>query len=181
MYPVPQRYRTIQWIRIKRRLFTRAECDALVRLAESKGRYYKSAGKSITRKVEIRYVGVQNVPWAYKKLAETFATENVWGFVIAGIVEPLRIQKYKRGGYAGHHADYDYPSSDQSKITAIVPLVKRTSWRGGDFFIQGRRVRKALDVGDCLLFPSFAWHGVSRVHRGMRIVLSAWVAGPRLV
>lgn len=181
VYPVPQLIRKIGWTRIKRKVFTSSQCDDLVRLAETKARYYRSRGKDIGRDVEICYVSSQDAPWAYKKIAVVFATENIWGFVLSAIVEAMRIQRYRRGGYVGHHADYDYKSTDQSKITAVVPLVRRTSWEGGDFFVQDVRIRKALDKGDCLLFPSFACHEVSPVTKGVRIVLSAWVAGPRLV
>jgi len=181
VYPVPQTVRRMEWTRIKRKLFTTAQCEELVRFAETRGRYYRSGGKRIRRNVEICYAGAQNLPWAYEALAATFATENVWGFVLSAIVEPLRIQRYRRGGYTRPHTDYDYSSTDQSKITAIVPLVRKTSWEGGDFFLRGRKIRTAPDRGDCLLFPSFAWHGVSPVTKGVRIVLSAWAAGPRLV
>lgn len=181
IYRVPQLTRKIEWTRIRRSLFTPVQCDALVRFADTKGRYYRSGGKLIDRKVEICYVLPQDVPWAYEKIATTFATENVWGFVLSAMVEPMRIQRYRRGSYTGHHTDYDYESTDQSKITAIVPLVRRTSWEGGEFSLRGVRIRKTPDKGDCLVFPSFACHGLSVITKGARIVLSAWVAGPRLV
>lgn len=181
VYPVPQPVRRMKWTRIKRKLFTAAQCEELVRFAETRGRYYRSGGKRIARDVEICYVRPQDLGWAYEVLAATFATQNVWGFVLSAIVEPMRIQRYRRGGYTRHHTDYDYSSTDQSKITAIVPLVRKTAWEGGDLFLWGTKVRTGLDRGDCLLFPSFAWHGVSAVTKGVRIVLSAWVAGPRLV
>jgi len=179
VYPIPQLTAKCKWTRLRRRLFTVKQCDDLLRFAETKGRYYRSDGEE--RKVEICYVWPQDAPWVYKKIAAMFATENIWGFVLSTIVEPLRIQRYGRGYHTKEHADYDYESTDQSKITAIVPLVGRTSWEGGDLFVQGQSIPRSPDKGDCLLFPSFAWHGVSRVTKGARIVLSAWVAGPRLV
>jgi hypothetical protein len=181
VYPVPQPIRKMDWTRIRRKLFTSDQCDELVRFAETNGRYYRSGGKHLDRDVEICYVTPQHAPWAYEKIAVAVASENIWGFVLSAMVEPMRIQRYGRGGYTADHTDYDYRSTDQSKITAIVPLVRRTSWEGGDFFIRGARIRKAPDKGDCLLFPSFASHGLSPVTKGVRIVLSAWVAGPRLV
>jgi 2-oxoglutarate-Fe(II)-dependent oxygenase superfamily protein len=181
VYPVPLPIRRLEWMRIKRRLFTVAQCEELVRFATTKGRYYRSAGKQVPRAVDICYADVRDFPWAFEALAATFATENIWGFALTSIVEQLRIQRYRRGGYTKSHSDYDYASTDQSKITAIVPLVPKTSWAGGDFLLRGKKIRGAPDRGDCLLFPSFAWHGVSPVTRGERIVLSAWVAGPRLV
>jgi predicted 2-oxoglutarate/Fe(II)-dependent dioxygenase YbiX len=181
VYPVPLPVRKTDWTRIRRRLFTAKECDELVHFAETGGRYYRSAGKRINRQVEICYLLPKHAPWAYEKIALVFAEENIWGFVLSSMVEPMRIQKYERGGYTRHHSDFDYKTTDQSKITAVVPLVKKACWEGGELFMQGSLIRAAPDKGDCLLFPSFAWHGLSRVTKGRRIVLSAWVAGPRLV
>jgi hypothetical protein len=181
VYPVPLPIRRLTWTRIKRRLFTAAQCAELVRFAEIRGRYVRSGGKRIRRDVEICYAGPRDLPWAFEALATTFAIENIWGFALSAIVEPLRIQRYRRGGYTRPHMDFDYASTDQSKITAVVPLVPKASWEGGDFLLRGDKIRAAPDRGDCLLFPSFAWHEVSPVTKGVRVVLSAWVAGPRLV
>jgi predicted 2-oxoglutarate/Fe(II)-dependent dioxygenase YbiX len=181
LYPVPQPIRKAEWARIRRKLFTQRQCDDLVRFAETNGRYYRSGGKRINRNVEICYLLPQEAPWAYEKIAAAFASENIWGLVLSSIVEPMRIQRYRQGGFTRPHSDYDYRSSDHSKITAIVPLVGRTSWEGGDFLLQGTPIRRVPDKGDCLLFPSFAWHSLSPVTKGTRIVLSAWVAGPRLI
>jgi hypothetical protein len=181
VFPVPQAVRKIEWTRIRRKLFTPAQCDDLVRFAETDGRYYRSVGRRINRDVKICFLQPRSAPWAYEKIATAFAEENIWNFVLSAMVEPMRIQQYLKGGYTRHHSDYDYRTSDQSKITAIVPLVRRGSWEGGDFFVQGRKIRATPDKGDCLFFPSFAWHGLSPVTKGTRIILSAWVAGPRLV
>jgi PKHD-type hydroxylase len=151
-----------------------------VRFAEENGRYYRSGGKKVKRDVGICYLQPENAPWAFKKIARAFARHNVWGFALSGIVEPMRIQKYGIDGYTRPHTDYDYRTTDMSKITAIVPLVPSRSWSGGDLIIAERRVPR-IGRGDCLFFPSFAMHSVSPVTRGERIVLSAWAAGPRLV
>lgn len=181
VYPVPQPIRKLGWTQIRRRLFTSNECDSLARFAEAEGRYYRSGGMRTARDVEICYLWPKHALWAYERIASAFATENIWGFVLSTMVEPMRIQRYRRGGYTAHHTDYDYESTDQSKITATVPLVRRTSWGGGEFLLRGTKIRRAPDKGDCILFPSFACHGLSPVTKGVRIVLSAWVAGPRLV
>jgi hypothetical protein len=180
IYPIPQAAHTLDWIRVRRGLLTPTECDQLVEFAETRGRYYRSGGKRISRAVEICYLWPPDAQWAYERIARAFVRENIWGLVLSAIVEPMRIQRYRRGGFTRHHTDYDYRSTDQSKITAIVPLVKRASWQGGDLSVSGHKIRRAIDKGDCLLFPSFAWHGLSPVTHGVRIVLSAWVAGPRL-
>jgi hypothetical protein len=177
VFPLPQPVVMLGWFRVRRSLFSPRQCGDLVRFAEEQGRYYRSRKN---RDVAICYVRPKSVAWAFEKMAATLVKENVWGFLLSGIVEPMRIQKYDRGGYTNPHSDFDYSSLDQSKITAIVPLVKRDSWSGGQLSVAGTSVRP-LEQGDCVLFPSFARHAVSRVKKGTRIVLSAWAAGPRLV
>jgi PKHD-type hydroxylase len=180
VFPIPQAISKPGWMQIRPSLFSAEECAELVRFAEESGRYYRSGGKHIKRDVGICYLNPENAPWAFKKIARAFARHNVWGFALSGIVEPMRIQKYGIDGYTRPHTDYDYRTTDMSKITAIVPLVPSRSWSGGDLMIAERRTPR-IGRGDCLFFPSFAMHSVSPVTRGERIVLSAWAAGPRLV
>ncbi len=180
VFPVPQTIVKPGWTRVCRSLFSADECRDLLRFSEESGRYYRSGGKKIKRDVGICYVKPEDAPPAFAKIALAFARHNIWGFALSGMVEPMRIQKYGVDGYTRPHSDYDYTSSDQSKITAIVALVPSRSWSGGDLTVAERRVPR-IGLGDCIFFPSFAWHAVTPVTRGERIVLSAWAAGPRLV
>lgn len=180
IFPVPQRVLKPGWTKVCRSLYSGDECRELLRFAEGGGRYYRSGGKRIKRDVGICYVRPEDAEWAFKKMARAFIQHNIWGFALSGMVEPMRIQKYGVDGYTRPHSDYDYCTDDQSKITAIVPLVSSRKWSGGRLTVAGRRTAR-INLGDCLFFPSFSWHAVSPVTRGERIVLSAWVAGPRLV
>lgn len=180
VYPVPQSIQKPGWFTVCRSLFSADQCRELIAFAEEHGRFYKSGGLRIKRDVQYCFLRPEDSAWAFQKIARAFARYNVWGFALSGIVEPMRIQKYGVDGYTRPHSDYDYTSTDQSKITAILPLVPARAWSGGELTVAGRRTLK-VDRGDCLFFPSFAWHEVSRVTRGERVVLSAWCAGPRLV
>jgi len=180
LVPIPLVRRSPPWVRLRKRLFTGKQCEKMLQYANEKGRYYRSGGKALERAVYIRYIYPDDARWAYEKLARAFAEENVWGFALAGIAEPLRIQKYRVGGYTATHTDVDFGAAVHAKITAIVPLVRRASWSGGGLTVGDNGRTPSLDKGDCLFFPSFAPHSVSRVSRGERVVLSAWVAGPPL-
>lgn len=180
IYPIPLLVSSPGWIRVKRHLFTTKQCDDLVSLADERG-YHRARNKRIKRDLHICYLNLDDAPWAYEQMVYTFAAENIWGFVLTAMVEPMRILKYTQGGCNREHFDFDYRTDDQSKITAIVPLVGRSTWRGGRLSVARATSMPALDKGDCVLFPSFAPHAVSPVTKGTRIVLSAWAAGPRLV
>jgi predicted 2-oxoglutarate/Fe(II)-dependent dioxygenase YbiX len=179
LYPLPLRFRRSPRTQVRRRLFSAAECDALIRHA-GEGRFYRSTASRLSRQVDIRYLYPGDADWVYERLAQTFVNLNVWNFALTGIVEPFRVQRYMKGDFTREHADYEPDTSDRSKITAIVPLVQRSKWRGGRLMIGGIGAPR-IDQGDCLLFPSFMFHNVLPVVEGVRIVLSGWVAGPSLV
>ena len=180
VFPVPQTIDRPGWFSVARALFTAAQCKELIAFAEERGRFYKSGGQRIKRDVQYAFLRPEDLHWPFEAIALAFAKHNIWRFALSGIVEPMRIQKYGIDGYTRPHADYDYTTTDQSKITAILPLVPSRAWSGGDLTVAGKRMPR-IERGDCLFFPSFAWHEVTRVARGERVVLSAWCAGPRLV
>ena len=180
VFPIPQEIKRPGWVRIARTFFSAAECAALLEWVETRGRRYRSGGRGIHRRVSIYYLEPADAPWAFERLAVGFVRHNVWNFALSAIIEPARIQRYGAGDFTRPHSDYNYLNSDQSKITAVVPLVPARKWAGGKLIVAGRKVQP-LDRGDCVFFPSFAWHSVTPVTRGERVVLSAWVAGPRLV
>jgi 2-oxoglutarate-Fe(II)-dependent oxygenase superfamily protein len=180
VFPVPQSISKPGWFSVCRALFAANQCKELIAFAEEHGRFYKSGGQRIKRDVQYCFLRPEELQWPFEKIATAFARYNIWNFALSGIVEPIRIQKYGISGYTRPHSDYDYTSSDMSKITAILPLVPARAWSGGELTVAGKRMPK-IERGDCLFFPSFAWHAVSPVTRGERVVLSAWCAGPRLV
>jgi len=183
IYPVPMLIRNLPWTRVIRGLFKPTECEQLVRLGAQKAG--KSKRRSQVQRGEREAWSFDLYPddaqWAYERVARTFAQENVWGFALTGIVEPLTVLMYPRGARAELHSDHDYSDQNQSKITAIIPLVDRRAWTGGELSVGSGGAVRALNRGDCVLFPSFAGHWVSSVRKGMRTVLAAWVAGPQPV
>lgn len=79
------------------------------------------------------------------------------------------------------HVDYKPHSSNFAKITAIAQLVDSRSYIGGQLHVSEEADPVSLERGDCVLFPSFVLHGVTRVQKGSRLVLAAWAAGLQLV
>lgn len=177
---MPVALRKGQWTRVRRKLLSDTECGGLVNWAAKQNRYIRSNGRQVDRNVEICYLYPSAAPSIFAKIARTFVEENIWGLALTTMIDPIRVLRYTRGSYSGQHTDFDYATADHSKITAIIPLVRRHAWRGGHIRIGNPRVSPSLDKGDCLLFPSFAMHEVTPVTAGTRIVLAAWVVGPPL-
>lgn len=166
--------------RLARKTFSNEECDALLGAASSRTRFYRSASASLARRVYIRYLDYQSEPWLTRRLEALARANNVWRLRLRGIADPIRIQRYVRNDYSDVHSDFDYPSTDFSKLTVVVPLVDRSDWKGGELQIGNSGAAPRLRRGDAAIFPSFLPHAVSRVTSGVRITMSAWVSGPAL-
>ncbi len=164
-------------LQVARRALTAAQCDQLLRYSKSNRRYYRSTAGG-ARDAEIFYLYPNDLDWVFPLVLDVALANNIWHLEIAGIAHPMRIQRYSSGGFSDPHTDFDYESPDPSKITAIIPLVRRRSWSGGRLLIgNSARSPTALEQGDCVLFPSFSMHSVTPVRRGTRVVLSAWLSG----
>jgi len=178
--PVPVVTPTLPDFVIGRRVLTPRQCDQLVQTTLLRGRFYRNNNKNLARRVDIAYVYPQDAQWLFRKIGKLAASRNIWDLALAAITEPIRIQRYKRGDYSDVHSDYDYTSTDRSKLTLIIPLVDPSHWEGGSLEIGNNLAVPRFERGDAVLFPSFTPHRVTKVTRGSRIVLSAWVSGPSL-
>jgi PKHD-type hydroxylase len=177
--PVPILATTLPEFIIQRRVLTLLQCEDLAEGTLMRGRYYRSDNRSLTKRVDIAYVYPQRAQWLFAKLGSLAARRNVWDLALSAIIEPIRVQRYGRGDYSDLHTDHDYTDCDYSKLTIIIPLVEPREWGGGELQIGNSLAIPHLRRGDAVLFPSFTPHKVSRVMRGNRIILSAWVSGPR--
>ncbi|MFQ5457173.1 MAG: 2OG-Fe(II) oxygenase [Myxococcota bacterium] len=180
LFPIPIVYRSLPVFKVRRKLFTPQQCDALAGLVSRDRRHYHSPGVNTGKRVNFSYLEPEGNEWVYQKLARCFARCNVWNIALTSIVEPVRLQTYSRDCYTDGHSDFDYAEPDMSKLTAIVPLVSRRSWTGGHFQVGNQLATASIDKGDCLVFPSFQSHSVTRVSKGTRLVMSAWASGPPL-
>jgi PKHD-type hydroxylase len=174
--PVPMRARPLPQFAAVRGLFTSGQCETLL----EKTRFYRSDSQYFGRRVDISYLKPEQFGWVFAKIAAVAARKNPWDLALSVISEPMRIQRYRRRDYSDPHSDYDYATPDHSKLTVIVPLVDRRNWEGGILEIGNSFLAPRMQKGDAVIFPSFSLHRVTRVLSGIRIVLSAWVAGPPL-
>jgi hypothetical protein len=163
---------------VMRSIVSTNECDAILDSEFFRYRYYRSDGKF--RRVDIAYIERKAAPELYELIAQLARKANPWKLSLNGITEDLRIQRYRKEDYTDTHTDYDYSESDFSKLTVVIPLVDRSEWIGGDLEIGNSRHRPRIGIGDAVVFPSFTPHSVTRIVRGARVILSAWVSGPPL-
>jgi predicted 2-oxoglutarate/Fe(II)-dependent dioxygenase YbiX len=178
--PIPVIAPTLPEFIVKHRVLTTRQCERLAEGTSSRGRYYRSNGSLLTKRVDIAYVYPRQAHWLFTKIGSIAARKNVWNLALSAITEPIRIQRYGRGDYSDIHTDYDYTDRDYSKLTIVIPLVDPDEWEGGVLQIGNSLATPRLGRGDAVVFPSFTPHRVGRVLRGTRIVLSAWISGPVL-
>jgi predicted 2-oxoglutarate/Fe(II)-dependent dioxygenase YbiX len=167
------------FLRIKSFL-NREQCSQLVNDCVGRQRFHRSGGGALAKKVSISYLKPEANIEMTQALERLCVKHNTWNLRLGQIVHPMRIQQYVRGDFNDVHSDFDYDTQDYSKLTIVVPLVPRSQWSGGDLSIGNGLATPKLEIGDAIVFPSFLPHFVSRVQKGRRIVLSAWVSGPPL-
>ena len=181
IYPLPLVAAQRPAFVVAKKLFTPKQCEALIEFTESHGRYYQSGGLSDTRDVSIYYLYPDQLDWPFAKIGRAAMENNVWGFALSGFAHPMRIQKYRRNGFTDPHIDFEYEVNDPSKLTAVVPLVGRREWTGGQLKIGNHSLTPTIDKGDCVFFPGFYPHWVTSVQKGTRVILTGWLVGPDYV
>ena len=181
LYPVPLPAITPPTFVVVRKLFTPRQCQQLLSFSQTHRRFYQSGNLRDTRYVQIFYLSPSDLEWPFAKIGRAVSSRNVWKFALSGFAHPMRIQRYTKGGFTNEHADFEYELPDPSKITAVVPLVPKENWKGGQIRIGNHALSPKIDLGDCLLFPSFYAHEVTAVTHGTRVVLTAWISGPSFV
>jgi PKHD-type hydroxylase len=90
--------------------------------------------------------------------------------------EKLQFATYDRGDYFRWH----YDLYGTRKLTAIILL--NNSFKGGEFqqMLEPKATTINMKPGDLLLFPSYLLHRVTKIKKGTRHSLTAWIHGRRL-
>lgn len=87
-----------------------------------------------------------------------------------------------KGHLTWHHDSGEQRGMAQRKISVSVLLNDPSEFEGGELDFFDGRERQPLaqcKAGDGVAFPSFAFHRVRPVTRGVRYSVVAWLRGPR--
>jgi PKHD-type hydroxylase len=108
-----------------------------------------------------------------------------WEFE-AGIVEPLQFTEYKIGQRYDWHVDHMIGELEETVRKISFSILLNDDFEGGEFqFEVGSPAKEEriytvdLKKGDLLFFPSYQWHRVLPVTKGVRHSLVGWVRGPQ--
>jgi len=137
-----------------------------------------------------------NDRWIYKEIHPYITTANQnagWNFNW-DYSESCQFTKYKPGQYYGWHCDgwgvaYQEKGPTKGKIRKLsvtVSLSDEKDYSGGELEFQCRDgdnpkasevCKEILPKGSLVVFPSFVWHRVKPVTKGMRYSLVVWNLG----
>jgi PKHD-type hydroxylase len=179
----------LDWLRAGQPL-TGAECDAVIAASEA---FPTTEPTTVgqerhpgRRQVVSRQLGLTaDTRWFLELILRLSADASAghYGFRLSGITRPPQYLEYRPGrGHFDRHNDYSHDQADSPrKLTVIVQLSEPGDYDGGRLSIHAMETEELpAERGSILLFPSFLYHSVSPVTRGVRRALVCWIAGPRL-
>jgi PKHD-type hydroxylase len=127
----------------------------------------------------IKTQGVYRMLWD----AALDATKRHYQLSLSGITRMPHYVEYHGGfGHFHWHNDYSHESLESPrKLTVIIQLSESSDYEGGNLEVFGASVSVLpRERGTVVCLPSFVPHRVTAVTSGVRKVLVAWIAGPRL-
>ena len=96
-------------------------------------------------------------------------------------INQMNLLRYDVGGKYDYHQDVNYSSQEHRKITFIIQLSDPNEYEGGtlefrDGPFKGEGFKK---MGSIMIFPSFLYHRITPVTKGIRHSIVGWAVGPR--
>ena len=132
-----------------------------------------------------------NESWIYRMILPFVKNANEkanWNFKIDG-VEKIQFTKYKKNQFYHWHCD-SFPKPNKQgkirKLSVTCSLSNPSEYKGGELEFDLRNdnlkstKRKCTEImtqGSIVVFPSFMWHRVKPVTKGIRHSLVLWNTG----
>ena len=134
-------------------------------------------------------------PWLFRELIPMIEYANKsWGFNISRF-ENIQFTEYEpRGHYTWHNDAIQNPMNLKNitrKLSMVVQLSKPEKYEGGGFRFNLRGLDSQVDdnimsppsefkqQGSIIIFPSFLWHKVEPITKGIRHSLVMWLIGEK--
>ena len=141
-----------------------------------------------TRNTDIVFI---DEPWLYREIQPftNIANKNAnWNFDIDW-TEQIQFGRYKKNSHYDWHCDSTTLNKNNSyrKLSTIVMLSNPSDYEGGQLKFQFRNnVDPTIEdtlvdgnlQGNIIVFPSYVWHKVEPVTKGVRYSLVTWTWGP---
>ena len=166
-------------------LFTKEECEKIVKIAYKKGltqgtTVKKEAQQIRNSKVSWLYAS-DDLDWVFRRLTDVVIDLNnrFFKFDIFGLNEGLQFTNYKApSGKYGKHVDKLYKNLVR-KLSGSIQLTNPKEYNGGELYLYQNAKGELMNQkqGTLILFPSYIMHEVKPVTKGERNSLVFWVTG----
>lgn len=184
-YEFHHQYETFQYYP---KVFTPEECQKIIEIGTSLDIEDSRVGLSnsevgaVNTKIRSSFnswITLHNRPKLLKKLEDiTNYANRFYNFDIDCFDEQLQFTQYNVGNYYHWHQDSGTGLSMKRKLSLVVNLSHEMSYEGGSLqFFGCRNVRVGNEQGSVIAFPSYEYHRVTPVKRGVRNSLVIWVQG----
>jgi len=147
------------------------------------------------RDSDVKFISKQFIYDKINPFVQTANTQAKWNYEY-DYCEAAQYTIYGKNQHYGWHTDQSdepYQSDDINfngktrKLSCTLLLNNSNEYEGGDFefdfrnFKTGSNIKKANELenqGDLIIFPSFMWHRVTPVTKGVRKSLVVWYIEP---
>ena len=123
-------------------------------------------------------------PFPYLSSIISTINDAQWNFDIRYIdffKDPPAVFKYEVGGKHEWHVDH-IPTQSTRKLSYTIQLSDSNDYEGGDlgFFDGGINMKtpEFRQKGNIIVFPSYAWHHITPITKGIRYAMVGWIHGP---
>lgn len=172
------------------KLFSQEECERIIQLGVEfndalVGPVSNPEFNLKIRKSQITWIEESaDTMWLYNKIADHVVAGNSewYRFNLSGFTEPLQLTKYEHGGHYDWHTDFGSQASSIRKLSVVIQLTDPTTYEGGNLEFMGVKGKDIeRNQGDMIVFPSFEYHRVTPVTKGVRHSLVTWISGNTFV
>jgi len=170
--------------------FSKEECQQIIDLGN---KLDLSAGKledgtvSYNRQSNVGFfIPTEETEWIFERIKNVAEQANDKSFQMElNFFHSIQFTKYEVGDYYDWHMDLileNVPHLLSRKLSMSIILSEPSSFVGGDLLINRTSLNMAVhtvkqEQGAAILFPAFVHHKVTKVEKGERYSLVAWVEG----
>ena len=165
-------------------------CERILELGANKFEKAKLSKKNTTNKgLRDSSVVWLNEQWLFNLVFSYMnsANENSGWNVDVDAAESMQLTKYRKKGFYGYHKDgsgfelMNMPDNkflhNKTRKLSMTALLN-DEFEGGEFEFYNTP-KLEMNKGDIILFPSFEFHRVKPVTKGVRHSLVTWFVGPK--
>jgi PKHD-type hydroxylase len=170
---------------VLKNIFSPIECEKIINLRGNKGSSYVTSETGpilnyLSRRSSTNFIHFnKHMTWVLDRISFVIneANKNLYKFNIA-YLNDINILEYKPEGFFGMHLDVGMDQLSYRKLSLVAFLSNPEDYEGGKLTFYQKETNFTQDKGTVILFPSYLYHQVEPVTKGLRYTMVAWACGP---